>query len=56
VLQLAVRVLPAATETYIRVNDQGMLSIHHKIESEDSLACFVSFILMPDEHDSDTEA
>jgi hypothetical protein len=56
-VQLAVRGLGSATETSVRMNDQGMLAIIHKIVGDDDKSCVVSFTLLPDIHeDSEGEA
>ncbi len=54
--QLAVKGLITAQETFLRMNDQGMLVINHKIVGEDSRSCYVSFTIMPDMPDSEGEA
>ena len=54
-VQLAVRPLSNSQQTFIRINDQGMLCLNHKIVNNEGNACFVSFIIMPDEPADDLD-
>jgi hypothetical protein len=47
-LQCAVKALPSAEETFLRLNDQGMLCVNHKILGADGKVMYVSFIVLPD--------
>jgi hypothetical protein len=53
--QLAVRALSTAQETFLRMNDQGMLCVNHKIVSDDGKGCYVCFTILPDEQDAELE-
>jgi Repair protein Rad1/Rec1/Rad17 len=57
-LQCAVKALTSAEETFLRLNDQGMLCVNHKIVNADSKVMYVSFIVLPDlpEDDEHTDA
>jgi hypothetical protein len=45
-LQDAFRALPSASESYIRINDAGLLSVAHKIHNDDGTEVFVSFFVL----------
>jgi len=49
-LHFAVRGLAKAEETFIRINEVGMLNLNHKVvRALDGEESFISFVLLPDE-------
>jgi hypothetical protein len=49
------RALVVANETYIRVNDEGVMCIQHQIDSPSGKKCFVDFLLLPNNSDEEEE-
>lgn len=48
--QFAFRGLAKAEESFLRINEDGMLNLHHRVvQQEDGEDAFVSFIMLPDE-------
>jgi hypothetical protein len=52
-LEQGLRALAAAAQTFVRVNDRGMLMLAHKLLTDAGSACYVTFTLMPDEPDDE---
>ena len=40
------RPVSMATETYLRINSNGMLAVNHKLGTESTKQCYVAFILL----------
>jgi len=52
------RALLVAAETYVRINDEGIMCIQHQIVASSGKKCFVDFLMVPtaDEDDDDEGA
>lgn len=56
-LQFAFRGLAKAEESFLRINEDGMLNLHHRVvQQEDGEDAFVSFIMLPDETEAGSQA
>jgi len=52
------RALVVASETFVRINDEGIMCIQHQIVAASGKKCFVDFLMVPtaDEEDEEDEA
>lgn len=48
-IQHATQALNTASKTMIRVNNEGMICLQHKIEAHNGKDCYVDFIVLPDD-------
>ena len=55
-LQIALKALSDSTQTFLRLNKDGMLCLQHKLSHSQSELSFVEFIVLPEENQSDIEA
>ena len=51
-LQHAFRALPTASETYLRINEDGLLCVQHMIVTDAGAQNFVDFVVLPAESDA----
>jgi cytolysin (calcineurin-like family phosphatase) len=47
--EAGLRAVAASSQTFLRLNERGMLSLAHKIETEDGAHTIINFTIMPDE-------
>ena len=54
-IQHAMQALVSASKTMIRVNEDGLICLQHKIEAHNGKDCYVDFIVLPDADDIDDD-
>ena len=55
-LQNALKALSDSTQTFLRLNKDGMLCLQHKLSHSQSELSFVEFIVLPEENQSENQA